>query len=332
VPGISVIICSRNPRPAYFRRVLKSLEEQTFGKAKWELLVVDNGSANVLADTWDLSWHPRHVHIREDELGLTSARLRGINESTGSLVLFVDDDNVLPPDYLESVARIGCARPRMGAFGAAVLEPEFEIEPRPDIRPLLKLMAIRAESTARWTGDARNIACRPWGAGLCVTRPVATAYVDMVRRLQIAPVLDRCGSRLFAGGDDLFSVVAAFSGLEFGVFPELRLVHLIHRDRLQDEYLLRLIHDHTYSHAVLNYLLFGTEQRTLSARAIARIALHGIRRGRFSMRCQWAAAQGGARAARFLAEAALRPIERARLSEYLECVLIIATAWAQIVT
>ena len=36
-----------------------------------------------------------------ERLGLTPARLRGIRESRGELLVFVDDDNVLERDYLE---------------------------------------------------------------------------------------------------------------------------------------------------------------------------------------------------------------------------------------
>jgi len=63
-------------------------------RAKWDLFVVDNASETRLAGDWDLSWHPhnpRSRHVREDELGLTPAHLRGIRESRGDLLVFVDE-------------------------------------------------------------------------------------------------------------------------------------------------------------------------------------------------------------------------------------------------
>lgn len=42
-----------------------------------QLLLIDNASKATLASTWDLSWHPRARQIREEELGLTRARLPG---------------------------------------------------------------------------------------------------------------------------------------------------------------------------------------------------------------------------------------------------------------
>ena len=68
--NISVVICTHNPRPDYLRRTLDALKTQTLPQEQWELLLVDNASEKALTGVWDLSWHPRARHIRENELGL----------------------------------------------------------------------------------------------------------------------------------------------------------------------------------------------------------------------------------------------------------------------
>src|SRR5450759_5157394 len=79
---ISVIICTHNPRPHYFSRVLAALRSQTLPMVHWELLVIDNASQEPLtSDTYDLSWHPYARLVREEELGLSAARIRGMNEA-----------------------------------------------------------------------------------------------------------------------------------------------------------------------------------------------------------------------------------------------------------
>src|SRR5580658_6827083 len=95
---ITVIVCTHNPRPDYLRRVLDGLNGQSFPKDRWEFLLIDNASKTPLAGTWDLSWHPNGRHVREEELGLTPARLRGIRETAGQQIVFVDDDNILDPE------------------------------------------------------------------------------------------------------------------------------------------------------------------------------------------------------------------------------------------
>jgi glycosyltransferase involved in cell wall biosynthesis len=96
-PALSAIICSPNPRPDYLRRCFDALKDQTFPRDGWELVVVGSRSDESVAARVDLSWHPAPRIVREEKLGLTPARLRGICESRGETLIFVDDDNVLDP-------------------------------------------------------------------------------------------------------------------------------------------------------------------------------------------------------------------------------------------
>ena len=306
---ISVIVCTRNPRGDYLRRVLNALNAQTLSKDNWELLVVDNASNERLSDSLELSWHPRARLIREDNLGLTSARLRGITEASGELLVFADDDNVLAPDFLEIACTLHAQHPDLGAFGAGSLEPEFEVQPPSEILPRIRLLALRTVSSARWTKDTQEFGVIPWGAGLCVIRSVANSYCQSVENLDVAIPLDRRGDELFSGGDDLFSWVAASVGFDFGIFPELRVTHLIAADRLSRSYFLRLINDHTYSNFVRHYLFDGIPPRRLNWTRYLRLLLHGIKNGQFSMRCRWAALSGEDRAARFIIEKRLQPLQ-----------------------
>jgi glycosyltransferase involved in cell wall biosynthesis len=310
--SVSVILCTHNPRPDYLGRVLASLRGQTLPAEQWQFLMVDNASKQPLAQIWDISWHALGRHIREEELGLTAARLRGIQESSGGLLVFVDDDNLLAPDFLDQATAISARFPVLGVFGPGILEPEFEVQPPPEVRPYLNLLALRSESSARWTKDARDAQCRPWGAGLCVTRHVANLYCQFVADLGITAVLDRRGERLFFGGDDLFSRVAARVGLWFGVFPELRITHLIPAGRLHQHYLLRLIHNHALSHGVLAYMLDAIQPRRIDVVRYVHLLLHATKNGLFSMRCQWAESRGLHDAAKFILANRLKPLEFGR--------------------
>src|SRR5688572_24492056 len=153
---ISVIVCTHNPRKDYLQRVLEALNGQSLPKNQWELLIVDNASDERLAVTCDLSWHVRARHVREENLGLTPARLRGITESRGELLVFVDDDNVLSSGFLEEASAIHARYGYLGVFGAGSLEPEFEIPPPPEIRSRQALLALRSVSSARWSNNARD--------------------------------------------------------------------------------------------------------------------------------------------------------------------------------
>jgi len=112
---LSVIICTHNPRPDYFERCLGALKAQTLPWNQWELIVVDNRSDKPVATRIDLSWHRNSRIVREERLGLTPARLCGIQSSKAELLVFVDDDNVLDHDFLEEVLRVADEKPFLGA-------------------------------------------------------------------------------------------------------------------------------------------------------------------------------------------------------------------------
>ena len=304
---VSVTICTHNPRHDYLTRVLDALNRQTLSKDKWELLLVDNASRETLSETYDLSWHPRGRHVREDTLGLAPARLRAVAESGGDQLVFVDDDNVLAPDFLEQALAVHEQYPSLGAFGAGSLEPEFEQEPSPGIRHLLPMLALRMIPSARWSNNPRDSDSIPWGAGLCVTRGIANTYRQLLERLDLIQVLGPKGVRRFSGDDDVFAWAAAAAGSGFGIFPQLRVTHLILADRLKESYLVQLVHDHTFSHSMLQYKLEGIQPRRIDRFRYARLLLHGLRNGAFSLRCQWATASGEDCAARFIDEERLEP-------------------------
>jgi glycosyltransferase involved in cell wall biosynthesis len=305
----SVIICTHNPRRDYLERVLGALNGQTLPKDKWELLVVDNASKERLADTCDLSWHPRGRHVREEALGLTPARFRGIAEARGELLVFVDDDNVLASDFLEEAVALSRRYPHLGAFGAGRLEPEFEVQPPREIHPRLSMLALRSVSSPHWSNNARDDDSIPWGAGLCVRRPVADLYETFVETLGLTDVLGRRGKELFSSEDDVFSWVAAAVGCGFGVFPQLRVTHLIAAERLNRRYVLSLLQGHAFSNAALQFMLAGIQPRRLDWIQCVQVLLHGIKNGPFSMRCKWSESQGENKAARFLAAKSRQPVD-----------------------
>ena len=117
MPRLSVAICTHNPRADYFARTLDGLQTQTLSRNEWELLVVDNASAPAL--TPDLSWHPKGRVVREETVELTPARTCAIRSTRSDLIIFVDDDNVLAPDYLSLCPELDAKWPQLGTWGLA---------------------------------------------------------------------------------------------------------------------------------------------------------------------------------------------------------------------
>jgi hypothetical protein len=249
-PFISVITCSHNPRADYLARVLGALATQTFGAEHFEFLLIDSGSSDPLEARIDLSWHPRSRCVREDEAGLTRARLRGIAEATGDLLIFVDDDNVLDPDFLEQAVRIYDTRPDIGSWSGASF-PGFD-EPAPSwTRRHWGNLVIRDVPRDIWSNLPMLPDTMPCGAGLCVRRAVADHYAALHREGKRPFALDRNGASLLSGGDNDLAACACDIGLGVGVFGALRLTHLIPANRLRESYLVSLAENIALSTVIL---------------------------------------------------------------------------------
>jgi glycosyltransferase involved in cell wall biosynthesis len=273
---ISVIICSHNPRPDYLQRVLDALKAQTLPKEQWELLLIDNASKEPLAGQWDLSWHPRARHIQEEELGLTPARLRGIKESQGDLLVFVDDDNIIAPDYLQQALKIAGDFPFLGAWCGRI-DPEFEVEPPEWSRRFWSYLALRQIQESYWSNIKTDYSILPCGAGLCVRKNVAEIYAQKANGEIHSRSMDRKGQLLTSCGDTDLALTACNLHQGYGLFAEMKLLHLIPKERLTEDYLLRLEEGIAYSSSLLRFLR-SLESPRSSTSSFARQYLGKIRR------------------------------------------------------
>lgn len=248
---LSVVICSRNPRPGYFAKCLEALRVQTLLPGSWELIIVDNHSDMPLAGRLGLSWHPRARVIWEETLGLTVARMRGIRESKGDLLVFVDDDNVLDADFLETAERIMKERPFLGSWSGQC-RPAFEQTPPEWTRRYWGNLVIREFDRDVWSNLPRLSDSMPCGAGLCVRRQVALHYVGLHETGKRAFQLDRKGKSLLSGGDNDLAACACDIGLGVALIASLKLTHLISPERLTEDYLARLSEGIHFSSTILD--------------------------------------------------------------------------------
>jgi glycosyltransferase involved in cell wall biosynthesis len=189
--------------------------------------------------------------VREDNVGLTLARLRGIAESQAEILVFVDDDNLIDPDYLQNVIREFQANARLGCIGAGKIIPEFESTPPREVVPFFKMLAIRDSDLPMFSSLIVFSDALPYGAGLAIKRQHALDYAQSCRSSAQRSALDRSGGQLLSGGDIDLVLHACRTGMVAGVVPELRVVHLIPNERLKPDYLVHLARGHAISHALL---------------------------------------------------------------------------------
>ena len=116
-PLITVVICTYN-REHLLASALRSACNQTVGFSWYEVIVVDNNSNDqtrtVTEEFCGQYSNVRYLH--EEIQGLAHARNRGWQEAAGTYVGYMDDDCVVPPNWLE-VAKHIINRVSPGVFG-----------------------------------------------------------------------------------------------------------------------------------------------------------------------------------------------------------------------
>jgi len=206
-----------------------------------EVIIVDNNSNPALVDRPELRQFnegPFRI-LRENVQGLTPARLRGIREAKGELLVFVDDDNLIPEDFFLNGAEIARQNPLMGAFSGQVIL-EFEEKPEDWTKKYWGLLVYREFDKDVWSNLPHLTTTMPCGAGMYVRKEVADYYLELNDSGKRKVQMDRTGKSLFSGGDNDLAACACDIGLGVGLFHKLVLKHYIPKERMRLDYLLKL--------------------------------------------------------------------------------------------
>jgi glycosyltransferase involved in cell wall biosynthesis len=100
-PLVSVVVTTKD-RPHLLVDALRSLVAQTW--EDWEAVVVNDGGEDVEAAVSEVDSRHRIRYLRHPQSrGLPSARNTGINFSKGEVLCYLDDDDRLLPEHLETV-------------------------------------------------------------------------------------------------------------------------------------------------------------------------------------------------------------------------------------
>jgi glycosyltransferase involved in cell wall biosynthesis len=235
---LTLVLCTHN-KARLLDQALAGVARQTLPpQVRWEVLIVENrctdGTQEVVR-RWAADGRiPTLRSVSEPRAGVSFARKRGVRESHGRLIGWVDDDCLLAPDWAAQALRFAEEHPDAGAFGGRN-ELLWEAPPTP-------LAELYGESLARQDlGDApRRMPVSEWrmpvGAGLVMRRQalISSGWIDR------SVLRARNPRGLGAGEDTEISLRIRRAGWEVWYSPELRLRHVIPRERMTLSYLRRL--------------------------------------------------------------------------------------------
>ena len=232
---ISVIICTYN-RDKYIYNVLKSLADNTLAHDCYEIVLIDN---NCTDDT--ISECERFVRdypsinfrtFTEEHQGLSYARNRGIKESVGDILVYVDDDALVNKEYLQTYADFFDQHPEIDAAGGPII-PQYETEEPQWMSPITKALVTGYKYLGNQPKEFPQ-SDYP-GGGNAAYRATVFEKVGLFN-----VELGRKGDSLVGAEEkDVFDKMTSL-GMRFYYLPDAILYHLIPEKKLSKGYFDRL--------------------------------------------------------------------------------------------
>lgn len=233
---ISVIICTYN-REKYIYNVLKSLADGTLPAHGYEIVLVDNNctdGTHAQVDRFCADYPTATLrYFVETNQGLSHARNRGIKESKGDILVYVDDDATVNPEYLATYADWFEKHPETDAAGGPII-PHYETGAEPRwmtyfIKRLLTGYLYFGSKAGPFPGQNYP------GGGNAAYRSSVFEKVGLYN-----VELGRNGDSLGGGEEkDIFDKMKR-EGMQFVYLPEAILYHSIPGYKLEPDYFNRL--------------------------------------------------------------------------------------------
>jgi glycosyltransferase involved in cell wall biosynthesis len=109
----SIVIPLYN-KEKYIKRALQSVLNQTFND--YEIIVVNDGSTDRSKEVVKNIKNPSIVIFDQQNQGVSAARNRGIDESKGKYIAFLDADDNWEPDFLQTINQLQKKYPDAGIY------------------------------------------------------------------------------------------------------------------------------------------------------------------------------------------------------------------------
>lgn len=228
--GVSVIICCYNSAWVIERCLEALKKQQTRESLCWEIVLVDNNSADgtlLLAQQVMADSQIHFVPVTEQRQGLAFAREKGVATAQYCYLLYCDDDNLLSPNYIDKAFEMLSSSDLIGAVGGKGIA-EFEVEPENEVLENLDCYAI---------GSQLNHKDWLYGAGLVVR-------ADLVRKIyttQTCYLVGRKGNELLSGDDTELVMSIALRGYQVIPTDEISFIHVLKANRLTNNYYYNLL-------------------------------------------------------------------------------------------
>ncbi len=192
------------------RGTLEALARVTFPHERWEVVVVDDGSSVPVREQLE-GWLPTLSlpnlrWERQDNAGPARARTRGAEVARGRCVIFIDDDCVVPPGFVEAHVAAHDAGPRLLVVGGVDNPPQMRDTPFGRFRDDRMRAGAAAAGETIYNVSTQNFS------------------VDRAEFLALGGF--DSGFRTASGEDWEYALRATDAGHRIVVRPDIRVVHM----------------------------------------------------------------------------------------------------------
>jgi glycosyltransferase involved in cell wall biosynthesis len=231
----SLVIATYN-RAEQLMITLRSVAAQTADKAIWECIVVDNNSTDHTRSNIEqfIADNPSQniKYCLEKQQGLSHARNAGINNALGDIIAFIDDDEHIVPEFIDSYIELFDRIPQAMSAGGKIIA-EY-----PGGRPVW-MSKYSEEPIANPMDFGDEIKPFPKGripgGGNMAMRKTVFEEIGV-----FDTTLGRTGKKLSGGEEsDLFERIKS-KGMECYYVPKAVMYHIIPESKLNRDYFARL--------------------------------------------------------------------------------------------
>ncbi len=229
---ISAIISTYN-RAHFLEGLFESIMAQTIDNDKFEVVIVNN---NCIDNTEELCrrFMEQHPEIKvhycvETNQGLSYGRNRGIAESKGEFVTFLDDDAVIASDFFEKTIEFFRKKPHINAIGGKILLKYLDKKPdwyNPFLASLLGYFNIGDEEKSFRKNYFR-------GSNMSFRRNIFEKYEGFNTSL------GRVGKQLFGNEEKELFYRFKEQGEEMWYVPSTIVYHLVPIERTYPDFVKR---------------------------------------------------------------------------------------------
>lgn len=242
---ISAVVCSHN-RIALTVKAIESLINQTFDKALYEIIAIDNAStdktADVLKEKFSKVSNFRYVY--EPKVGISEARNRGLSEVKSKYIAYIDDDSVASSDWLSRIVNLFEDNENIACVGGKI-DLDWKTPPPSWLSPILFSLITyldlkKTHFLKRPALGAANIAFR-------------RSVFDLIGEFPSS--LGRRGQGQLAGEETAIQQKILNAGYKILYNQHLCVTHYVHEGRL----LKKTILARAYLQGVSNSILYFRE-------------------------------------------------------------------------